>query len=87
MIFGKMNLSVSHPPPYKRKVGDYLKQKKMQYVQLFSITYCIYTAFEEFPSRETHAVFLDISWAFTMSGMKVCSLSSNVMVYQVPSSS
>ena len=32
--------------------------------QLFSITYCIYTAFEEFPSRETRAVFLDISKAF-----------------------
>ena len=32
--------------------------------QLLSITYCIYTAFEEFPSRETRAVFLDISKAF-----------------------
>ena len=32
--------------------------------QLLSITYCIYTAFEEFPSRETCAVFLDISKAF-----------------------
>ena len=32
--------------------------------QLLSITYCIYTAFEEFPSREMHAVFLDTSKAF-----------------------
>ena len=32
--------------------------------QLSSITYCIYTAFEEFPSRETRAVFLDKSNAF-----------------------
>ena len=32
--------------------------------QLLSTTYCIYTAFEEFPSRETRAVFLDISKAF-----------------------
>ena len=32
--------------------------------QLLSITYCIYTACEEFPSRETRAVFLDISKAF-----------------------
>ena len=32
--------------------------------QLLSITYCIYTAFEEFPSREMRAVFLNISKAF-----------------------
>ena len=32
--------------------------------QLLSVTYCIYTAFEEFPSTETSAVFLDISEAF-----------------------
>ena len=32
--------------------------------QLLSITYCIYTAFEEFPSKDTRAVFLDISKAF-----------------------
>ena len=32
--------------------------------QLLSITYYIYTAFEEFPSRETRAAFLDISKAF-----------------------
>ena len=32
--------------------------------QLISITHSIYTAFEEFPSRETRAVFLDISKAF-----------------------
>ena len=32
--------------------------------QLLSVTYCIYTAFEEFPSGETRAVFLDISKAF-----------------------
>ena len=32
--------------------------------QLMSITHSIYTAFEEFPSRETRAVFLDISKAF-----------------------
>ena len=32
--------------------------------QLLSVTYCIYTAFEEFPYRETRAVFLDISKAF-----------------------
>ena len=32
--------------------------------QLLSITYCIYTAFQEFPSRDTRAVFLDISKAF-----------------------
>ena len=32
--------------------------------QLISITYSIYTAFEEFPSRETCAVFLDVSKAF-----------------------
>ena len=32
--------------------------------QLLSITYCIYTAFEKFPTRETRAVFLDISKAF-----------------------
>ena len=36
--------------------------------QLLSITHCIYTAFEEFPSREMRAVFLDISKAFD----KVC---------------
>ena len=42
--------------------------------QLLSITYYIYTAFEEFPFGETR-------------GMKVCSLSSNVVVYRVPSSS
>ena len=53
--------------------------------QLLSITYCIYTALEEFPSKETRAVFLDISKAFDKSGMKVCSLSLNVMVYRVPS--
>ena len=29
--------------------------------QLLSITYCIYTAFEGFPSGETRAVFLHIS--------------------------
>ena len=54
--------------------------------QLLSITHCIYTAFEEFPFKETRAVFLDISKAFNKSGMKVCSLSLNVMVYRVPSS-
>ena len=32
--------------------------------QLLSITHKIYSAFEEFPSRETRAVFLDISKAF-----------------------
>ena len=32
--------------------------------QLIYITYSIFTAFEEFPSRETRAVFLDISKAF-----------------------
>ena len=32
--------------------------------QLLSITHQIYSAFEEFPSRETRAVFLDISKAF-----------------------
>ena len=32
--------------------------------QLLSITYCICTAFEEFPFRETRAAFLDISKAF-----------------------
>ena len=32
--------------------------------QILSITYCIYTAFEEFPSKEPCAVFLDISKAF-----------------------
>ena len=32
--------------------------------QLLSITQEIYSAFEEFPSRETRAVFLDISKAF-----------------------
>ena len=32
--------------------------------QLISITYSIYTAFEEFPSWETRAVFLDVSKAF-----------------------
>ena len=32
--------------------------------QLLAITYCIYTAFEEFLSGETHAVFLDISKTF-----------------------
>ena len=32
--------------------------------QLLSIAYKIYSAFEEFPSRETRAVFLDISKAF-----------------------
>ena len=32
--------------------------------QLLSITHKIYSAFEEFPSRETGAVFLDISKAF-----------------------
>ena len=32
--------------------------------QLISITHGIYTAFEEFPSRGTCAVFLDISKAF-----------------------
>ena len=31
---------------------------------LLSITYCMYTAFEELPSRETRAVFLDIFKAF-----------------------
>ena len=52
--------------------------------QLLSITYCIYTAFEESQSRKMHAVFLDISKSF---GTMVCSLSLNVMVYRVPSSS
>ena len=28
IIFGKMNLSVLHPPPYKRKVWDYSKAEK-----------------------------------------------------------
>ena len=32
--------------------------------QILSITYQIYSALEEFPSRETRAVFLDISKAF-----------------------
>ena len=32
--------------------------------QLISITHSIYTALEEFPSRETRTVFLDISKAF-----------------------
>ena len=32
--------------------------------QLLSITYKIYSAFEEFPSRGTRAIFLDISKAF-----------------------
>ena len=32
--------------------------------QLLSITHQIYSAFEELPSRETRAVFLDISKAF-----------------------
>ena len=32
--------------------------------QLIPITHSIYTAFEEFPSRETRAVFLDMSKAF-----------------------
>ena len=32
--------------------------------QLLHITQKIYTSFEDFPSRETHAVFLDISKAF-----------------------
>ena len=32
--------------------------------QLLSVTHKIYPAFEEFPSRETRAVFLDISKAF-----------------------
>ena len=32
--------------------------------QLLSITYKIYSAFEEFPSGETRAVFLDVSKAF-----------------------
>ena len=32
--------------------------------QLLSITHKIYSAFEEFPSRETRAIFLDISKAF-----------------------
>ena len=36
--------------------------------QLLSITHKIYSAFEEFPSRETRAIFLDISKAFD----KVC---------------
>ena len=34
IIFGKMNLSVPHAPPYKRKVWDYSKQTNMQYVHL-----------------------------------------------------
>ena len=55
--------------------------------QLLSITYCICTAFEEFPSGETRAVFF--SYIYTVrhsikSGMKVCSSSLNVMVYRVP---
>ena len=33
--------------------------------QLLSITHKIYSAFEEFPSRETKAVFLDISNSFS----------------------
>ena len=32
--------------------------------QLLSITHKIYSAFQEFPSRETRAIFLDISKAF-----------------------
>ena len=32
--------------------------------QLLLVTHCICTAFEELPSRETRAVFLDISKAF-----------------------
>ena len=32
--------------------------------QLLSITHKIYSAFEEFPLRETRAIFLDISKAF-----------------------
>ena len=36
--------------------------------QLLSIMHQIYSAFEEFPSRETRAVFLDISKTFG----KVC---------------
>ena len=32
--------------------------------QLLSVTHKIYSAFEEFPSRETRAIFLDISKAF-----------------------
>ena len=32
--------------------------------QLLSVTHKIYSSFEEFPSRETRAVFLDISKAF-----------------------
>ena len=34
------------------------------YSQLLSVTHQIYSAFEEFPSRETRAVFLDTSKAF-----------------------
>ena len=37
IIFGKMNLSVPHAPPYKRKYGITQKQTKMQYVYLFQV--------------------------------------------------
>ena len=38
--------------------------------QLLHIAQKIYTAFEDFPSYETRAVFLDISKALTKFGMR-----------------
>ena len=51
--------------------------------QLISITHKMYPAFEEFPSRETRAVFLEIKYPrhLTKCGMMVSSLSLKAMVF------
>ena len=53
--------------------------------QLLYITQKIYTAFEEFPSRETRAVFLDISKAFNKVWHEGLVFKLKTMVYLVPS--
>ena len=51
--------------------------------QLLSITHQIYSAFEEFPSRETRAVFLDISNVFDKFGMMVSFSNSKTTIFVV----
>ena len=53
--------------------------------QVLYITHSIHTAFEEYPSRETRAVFLDISKAFDKVWHEGLIFKLKVMAFQDPS--
>ena len=55
--------------------------------QLLSITHCIYTALRNFHLEKRVLFFLIHVRHSIKSGIKICSLSSNIMVYRIPSSS